>query len=102
MQFRARRIDAAQIARGDHRSEVVDDEVLAEGDRRRGVSHRDMNRHFSAIHSRSRMSVYASAALRRQSRHRQSSPTQGFVSRAVSSAHQHWSDRPQANSVPQR
>jgi len=42
-----------------------------------------------------------SAAFRRQSRHRQSLPSAGIGSRAVSSAHQHGPDRLQVNSVPQ-
>jgi hypothetical protein len=41
-------------------------------------------------------------ALRRQSRQRQSSPANGIGSRAVSSAHQHDSESPQLNCVPQR
>jgi hypothetical protein len=41
------------------------------------------------------------AALRKQSRHRQSLPSTGIGSRAVSSAHQHGPDRLQVNSVPQ-
>ena len=46
-------------------------------------------------------SAPASAALRRQSRHRQSSPSStGIGSRAVSSAHQHGPARLQVNSVP--
>jgi hypothetical protein len=41
--------------------------------------------------------------LRRQSRHRQSSPSSGIIGRrAVSSAHQHGPARRQVNSVPQR
>jgi hypothetical protein len=43
-----------------------------------------------------------SAALRKQSRHRQSTPSSGIGRRAVSSAHQHGPARPQVNSVPQR
>jgi len=42
------------------------------------------------------------AALRKQSRHRQSSPSSDIGRRAVSSAHQHGPARLQANSVPQR
>ncbi|GLR87051.1 hypothetical protein GCM10007857_37620 [Bradyrhizobium iriomotense] len=41
------------------------------------------------------------AALRRQSRHRQSSPSTGIGSRAVSSAHQQVPDNPHENAVPQ-
>jgi len=41
------------------------------------------------------------AALRKQSRHRQSPSSVGIGSRAVSSAHQHGPDRLQVNSVPQ-
>jgi len=41
------------------------------------------------------------AILRKQSRHRQSPPSAGIGSFAVSSAHQHWSERSQENSVPQ-
>jgi hypothetical protein len=41
------------------------------------------------------------AIFRRQSRHRQSPPSAGIGSRAVSSAHQHGPDRLQVNSVPQ-
>jgi hypothetical protein len=44
----------------------------------------------------------AAAAFRRQSRHRQSSPSSGIGSRAVSCAHQHGPARLQVNSVPQR
>jgi hypothetical protein len=40
------------------------------------------------------------AALRRQSRHRQSSPSSGIGRRAVSSEHQHGPARLQVNSVP--
>ena len=43
-----------------------------------------------------------SAALRKQSRHRQSSPSTGIGNRAVSVAHQHAPPGLQANSVPQR
>ena len=42
------------------------------------------------------------AAFRRQSRHRQSLPSSGIGSRAVSSAHQHGPARLQVNSVPHR
>ena len=42
------------------------------------------------------------AALRRQSRHRQSSPSTGIGRRAISSAHQHGPAGLQANSVPHR
>jgi hypothetical protein len=42
------------------------------------------------------------AALRRQSRHRQSSPSTGIGRRLVSSAHQHGPARLQMNSVPHR
>jgi hypothetical protein len=42
------------------------------------------------------------AAFRRQSRHRQSSPSTGIGRRLVSSAHQHGPARLQVNSVPQR
>jgi hypothetical protein len=42
------------------------------------------------------------AALRRHSRHRQSSPSSGIGRRAVSSAHQHEPARLQVNSVPHR
>ena len=42
------------------------------------------------------------AALRKQSRHRQSSPWTGIGRRAVSSAHQHGPARLQVNSVPHR
>jgi hypothetical protein len=42
------------------------------------------------------------AALRRQSRHRQSSPPTGIGRRLVSSAHQHGPARLQMNSVPHR
>jgi len=42
------------------------------------------------------------AAARKQSRHRQSSPSIGIGRRAVSSAHQHGPARLQVNSVPQR
>jgi hypothetical protein len=42
------------------------------------------------------------AAFRKQSRHRQSSPSSGIGSRAVSSAHQHGPARLQVNSVPHR
>jgi hypothetical protein len=41
------------------------------------------------------------AIFRKQSRHRQSLPSAGIGSRAVSSAHQHGPDRLQVNSVPQ-
>ena len=41
------------------------------------------------------------AALRKQSRHRQSLPFVGIGNRAVSLAHQHGPDRLQVNSVPQ-
>jgi hypothetical protein len=41
------------------------------------------------------------AIFRKQSRHRQSPPSAGIASRAVSSAHQHGPDRLQVNSVPQ-
>jgi hypothetical protein len=41
-----------------------------------------------------------SAALRKQSRHRQSPSSSGIGSRAVSSAHQHGPARLQLNSVP--
>jgi hypothetical protein len=41
------------------------------------------------------------AILRKQSRHRQSPPSAGIGSRAVSSAHQHGPERLQVNSVPQ-
>ncbi len=41
------------------------------------------------------------AILRKQSRHRQSPPSLGIASRAVSSAHQHCVERLQVNSVPQ-
>jgi len=47
-------------------------------------------------------SVCASAALRRQSRHRQSSPARGIGSRTDSSAHQQASVPVQENAVPQR
>jgi hypothetical protein len=40
------------------------------------------------------------AALRKQFRHRQSSPSTGIGSRAVSSAHQHGPAGLQVNSVP--
>ena len=40
-------------------------------------------------------------ALRKQSRHRQSPPSDGIGSRAFSSAHQHCPDRLQVNSAPQ-
>jgi hypothetical protein len=43
----------------------------------------------------------SAAAFRRQSRHRQSLPSAGIASRAVSSAHQHGPARLQVNSVPQ-
>jgi len=42
------------------------------------------------------------AALRKQSRHRQSSPSSGIGGRADSSAHQHEPARLQVNSVPHR
>jgi hypothetical protein len=42
----------------------------------------------------------AAAIFLRQSRHRQSWPSTGFGSRALSSAHQHDPSRLQANSVP--
>jgi hypothetical protein len=41
------------------------------------------------------------ASFRKQSRHRQSLPSDGIGSRAASSAHQHGPDRLQVNSVPQ-
>jgi hypothetical protein len=41
------------------------------------------------------------AAFLKQSRHRQSPPSTGIGSRAVSSAHQHGPDRLHENSVPQ-
>jgi hypothetical protein len=41
------------------------------------------------------------AAIFRRSRHRQSSPSTGIGSRAVSSAHQHGPAGRQVNSVPQ-
>jgi hypothetical protein len=41
------------------------------------------------------------AIFRKQSRHRQSLPSSGIGSRAVSSAHQHGPARLQVNSVPQ-
>jgi hypothetical protein len=41
------------------------------------------------------------AAFRKQSRHRQSPPSSGIGSRAVSSAHQQGPARLQVNSVPQ-
>jgi hypothetical protein len=41
------------------------------------------------------------AALRRQSRHRQSPPSAGIGSLAVSSVHQQVPERSQPNSVPQ-
>jgi hypothetical protein len=44
----------------------------------------------------------ASAAFRKHSRHRQSSPLTGIGRRAVSASHQHSPDRLQANSTPQR
>jgi hypothetical protein len=47
-------------------------------------------------------SVCAPAALRRQSRHRQSSSARGIGSRTDSSAHQQASLPVQENSVPQR
>jgi hypothetical protein len=53
-----------------------------------------------AIHQEAVVSVL-SAALRRQSRHRQSPPSDGIGRRTVSSAHQHGPDRLQENSVPQ-
>jgi hypothetical protein len=43
----------------------------------------------------------SAAALRKQSRHRQSPPSAGIGSRTVSSAHQHGPARLQVNSVPQ-
>jgi hypothetical protein len=43
----------------------------------------------------------AFAIFRKHSRHRQSSPSTGIGSRAVSSAHQHVPDKSHANSVPQ-
>jgi hypothetical protein len=43
----------------------------------------------------------AAASFLKQSRHRQSPPSAGIGSRAVSSAHQHGPDRLQENSVPQ-
>jgi hypothetical protein len=43
-----------------------------------------------------------SAAFRKQSRHRQSSPSIGIGKRAVSAAHQQSPPGLQANSVPQR
>jgi hypothetical protein len=43
----------------------------------------------------------ASASFRKQSRHRQSLPSAGIGSRAVSSAHQQGPARLQVNSVPQ-
>jgi hypothetical protein len=46
--------------------------------------------------------IEASAALRKHSRHRQSSPSTGIGSRAVSVAHQQTPPGLQANSVPQR
>ena len=53
-----------------------------------------------------RLAIYftvpASAALRRHSRHRQSSPSTGIGSFAASSAHQQVPERSHANSVPQR
>ena len=48
-----------------------------------------------------RRSKLCPAIFRKQSRHRQSSPSTGIGSRAVSSAHQHGPDRSQVNSVPQ-
>jgi len=42
-----------------------------------------------------------SVILRKQFRHRQSLPSTGIGSRAVSSAHQHGPARLQVNSVPQ-
>jgi hypothetical protein len=45
-------------------------------------------------------SSFAAAAFRRQSRHRQSSPSTGIGRRLVSSAHQHGPARLQVNSVP--
>jgi len=41
------------------------------------------------------------AIFRRQSRHRQSPPSTGIGSRAVSSAHQHGPAGRQVNSIPQ-
>jgi len=46
--------------------------------------------------------VLAIAALRKQSRHRQSSPSTGIGNRAVSVAHQQAPPGLQENSVPQR
>jgi hypothetical protein len=46
--------------------------------------------------------VGCSAALRKQSRHRQSSPSTGIGNRAVSMAHQQSPPGLQENSVPQR
>jgi hypothetical protein len=48
-----------------------------------------------------RLPAVGSAIFRKQSRHRQSPPSVGIGSRAVSSAHQHGPDRLQVNSVPQ-
>ena len=48
------------------------------------------------------LSQTSAAAFRKQSRHRQSSPSSGIGSRAVSSAHQHGPARLQVNSVPHR
>jgi hypothetical protein len=44
----------------------------------------------------------SAAALRRQSRHRQSSPSTGIGRRAVSSAHQHGPGMPQLKAAPHR
>jgi len=46
--------------------------------------------------------ICSAAALRRQSRHRQSSPSTGIGRRAVSSAHQHCPAISQVNAVPHR
>jgi hypothetical protein len=46
--------------------------------------------------------IESSAVLRKHSRHRQSSPSTGIGSRAVSVAHQQSPPGLQANSVPQR
>jgi hypothetical protein len=49
-----------------------------------------------------RLSDPCAAALRRQSRHRQSSPSIGIGRRSTSSAHQHGPAKLQVNSVPHR
>src|ERR1700722_8511120 len=53
-------------------------------------------------HDGTALPAASAAALRRQSRHRQSSPSTGIGRRAVPPAHQHAPGMPQMNAVPHR